>query len=129
MIQTPSNGPNSLLDGSRRQTTEVAILDLLARRENTDLRFIEAQRLFSTSQFKKAYDCSKKIIDEDSYYLAVIPLFCAILVEMNKKGDLYHVAHKLVSADPDSTFSWYAVVSSLNAFNHLGVPLLFKQKV
>jgi hypothetical protein len=46
MIQTPSNGPHSLLDGSRRQTTEVAILDLLARRENTDMRFIEASRLF-----------------------------------------------------------------------------------
>ena len=85
--------------------------------------------MFTTSQFKKAYDCSKKIIDEDSYYLAVIPLFCAILVEMNKKGDLYHVAHRLVSADPDSTFSWYAVVSLSDVLNELGVSLLLEQEV
>lgn len=96
----------------------MAIIDLLARRENTDMRLIEAQRLFARSQFKKAYDCSKKIIDEDSYYLAVIPLFCAILIEMNKKGDLYHIAHRLVSADPDSTCSWYAVVSSIVCFHY-----------
>lgn len=70
--------------------------------------------MFATSKIKKSYECCKKIIDEDSYYLAVIPLFCAILVEINRKGDLYHIAHRLVSADPDSTFSWYAVVSLID---------------
>lgn len=41
----------------------------------------------------------------------VIPLFCALLVELKIKGDLYHIAHRLVSADPDAAVSWYAVVS------------------
>ena len=114
-----------MLDNSRRFTTEVAILDLLTRRDNVDMRYIEAQNYFSTQQLKKAYDCIKKIIDEDSYYLAIMPLFCAILVELNKKGDLYHIAHKLVSADPDSTISWYAVVS-FSSNDNLGLSLLLK---
>jgi len=78
----------------------------------------------------KAYECCKKIIDEDSYYLDVIPLFCAMLVELNKKGDLYHIAHKLVTADPDATVSWYAVVSLPHHWQVvLGLPLLSEQKV
>ena len=30
---------------------------------------------------------------------------------MSKQGELYYIAHKLVSADPDSAISWYAVGS------------------
>jgi hypothetical protein len=37
-----------MLDNSRRFTTEVAILDLLTRRDNVDMRYIEAQNYFST---------------------------------------------------------------------------------
>jgi anaphase-promoting complex subunit 6 len=51
----------------------------------------------------------KKILDKDTYHLEIIPLFCAILIELGKVGDLYYLAHKLVSADPDSVISWFAV--------------------
>lgn len=34
-----------------------------------------------------------------------------MLIETNNVGELYHIAHKLVSANPDSAISWYAVGS------------------
>lgn len=48
-------------------------------------------------------------MDEDSYYMQGIPLYCAVLYELNKVGDLYSLAHKLVSSDPDCAISWFAV--------------------
>jgi DNA-binding FrmR family transcriptional regulator len=56
----------------------------------------------------------KKILDEDSYCIQVVPLFCAILIELKKLGKLYHIAHKLVSNDADSAVSWFAVVSLIS---------------
>lgn len=53
----------------------------------------------------------KKITEEDSYFTQVIPLFCSVLIELGKQGELYFIAHKLVSANPDSAISWYAVGS------------------
>lgn len=39
----------------------------------------------------------------------MIPLYCAVLIELNQKRDIYYTAHKLVSADPDSAVGWFAV--------------------
>lgn len=51
----------------------------------------------------------EQIISDDSYNLAVIPLYCSILIQSNQKGLLYHIAHKLCKEDPDSAVSWFAV--------------------
>ena len=53
------------------------------------------------------------MLDEDSYNTNVVPLYCAILTEMKKVGELYYLAHKLVSANADSAISWFSVVSEL----------------
>lgn len=65
-------------------------------------------------QYQKAKDQIEKLINEDSYYTDVIPLYCAVLIHLGQKRDLYSIAHKLVSADPDSAVSWFAVVSALS---------------
>jgi len=49
------------------------------------------------------------MIDEDPYHLDIIPLYCSVLLELGIQGELYSIAHKLVSANPDSAISWYAV--------------------
>ena len=38
-------------------------------------------------------------------------MYCSVLIELDKQGELYYIAHKLVSANPDSAISWYAVGS------------------
>jgi len=41
-----------------------------------------------------------------------VPLYCAVLTELKKVGELYYLAHKLVTANPDSAIAWFAVVSN-----------------
>lgn len=36
------------------------------------------------------------MVDEDFYNLNVVPLYCSILNELGKVGELYYLAHKLV---------------------------------
>lgn len=55
---------------------------------------------------------AKKILDEDSYFSQIVPLYCAVLAELKKVGELYYLAHKLVTANPDSAVAWFSVVSS-----------------
>ena len=38
-------------------------------------------------------------------------MYCSVLIELNKVGELYYLAHKLVSANPDLAVSWFAVGS------------------
>jgi hypothetical protein len=55
----------------------------------------------------------KSIIDDDFYYLRAVPIFCATLIELNKIGELYFLAHKLAASNPELAVSWFAVVSYL----------------
>ena len=53
----------------------------------------------------------KSISDQDFYFLQAAPLYAAILIELNKIGDLYYMGHKLVSSNPNLAVSWFAVGS------------------
>ena len=61
--------------------------------------------------FSKGYETLKKILDDDPYFVEAVPLFCSVLIQLDKQGELYYLAHKLVNANPDSAISWYAVGS------------------
>ena len=52
------------------------------------------------------------MLDDDSYNVRVVPLFCAVLTELKRVGELYYLAHKLVSANADSAIAWFSVVSN-----------------
>lgn len=41
----------------------------------------------------------------------MVPLYCAVLTELKKVGDLYYLAHRLVSANPDLAVAWFSVGS------------------
>jgi anaphase-promoting complex subunit 6 len=49
------------------------------------------------------------VVEADFYYVHIVPLYCAVLIELNKVGELYYLAHKLVSANPDLAVAWFAV--------------------
>lgn len=75
------------------------------------MRLIDAEKHFTRQNYGKAYDIVKKMLDDDSYNVSVVPLFCAVLTELRKVGELYYLAHKLVSANADSAIAWFSVVS------------------
>lgn len=75
------------------------------------MRFIQAEKHFAMQSYDKSYEIVKKMLEEDSYNVTVVPLFCALLTELKKVGELYYLAHKLVSANPDSAVAWFSVVS------------------
>jgi len=91
--------------------TEVSVLDVLKQRNNPDVRVIQAEKHFARQNFDKAYDIVKKMLEEDCYNVGVVPLYCAILNELKKVGELYYLAHKLVSANADSAVAWFSVGS------------------
>ena len=53
-----------------------------------------------------------RILDYDFYYLQVVPLYCACLIELEKPGELYYLAHKLVASNPSLAVAWFAVVGT-----------------
>ena len=90
---------------------QVPVLDLLNQQESLDIRLIQAEQFFKEHNFYKSFELLKKIKDDDPYFLEAIPILCSVLIELDKQGELYHIAHKLVQANPDSAVSWYAVGS------------------
>lgn len=86
-------------------------MELLSQRECFDVKFIEAEKLFLEQNYQKAYEIIKQIIDEDFYNLQIVPLYCSILNELDKVGELYYLAHKLVQANNELAVSWFAVGS------------------
>lgn len=53
----------------------------------------------------------KQMVDEDFYNLNMVPLYCSILNELGKVGELYYLAHKLVQSNNELAISWFAVGS------------------
>lgn len=84
-------------------------MDLL--RPNPYLKIIEAEKFYNSQNVHKAYEIVKKISETDFYFVNAVPLYTAILIELNKVGELYYLAHKLVSANPNLGVSWFAVGS------------------
>lgn len=83
----------------------------MCKAESNEIKFLKAEQLFNEQKFSKAHEILKEIIDDDPFYVEVVPMFCSILIELDKQGELYYLAHKLVSANPDSAIAWYAVGS------------------
>jgi anaphase-promoting complex subunit 6 len=81
------------------------------KQDSADLKLIEAEQAFSEQRFQQCYQTLKTIADDDPYFTDIVPLYCSVLIELGKQGELYYIAHKLVNANPDSATSWYAVGS------------------
>lgn len=75
------------------------------------MALIEAQQLFDEQDFGACYTVLKSIRDKDAFFLDAVPLLCSVMIELGKQGELYHMAHQLVDANPDAAVAWYAVGS------------------
>lgn len=62
----------------------VPVIELLNKQESFDISFIQAEQFFKEQNFQKAYAVLKKIVNEDPFYVDIIPLFCSVLIELDK---------------------------------------------
>ena len=51
------------------------------------------------------------ISEQDIFFIQVIPIYIAVLIELKKVGDLFYLAHKLVRSNPNMAESWFAAGS------------------
>jgi anaphase-promoting complex subunit 6 len=85
------------------------IIDILYTNNDQDLMKMEAEKFYISRDHANAYNKLKKINDDDFYYLDIIPMFCSSMIELNKIGELYYLAHKLANNCSDKYVSWFAV--------------------
>jgi hypothetical protein len=86
------------------------MIDILYTNNDQDLMKIEAEKFFIARDYLNSYTKLKKINDEDFYKLDLIPMYCSCMIELNKIGELYYLAHKLANNCSDKYLSWLAVV-------------------
>lgn len=94
----------------KRSSSKMPILHLLRSNENCDIINILADKFYKEQDARKSYELIKRILDYDFYHLQVVPLYCACLIELEKPGELYYLAHKLIASNPTIAVSWFAVV-------------------
>jgi tetratricopeptide (TPR) repeat protein len=107
---------NNNIENSTTQTNG-NIIDILYNNNDHDLMKIEAEKFFSARDYSNAYIRLKKINEEDFYKLDIIPMYCACMIELNKIGEIYYLAHKLASSCSEKYVSWFAVVRIRFFFN------------
>lgn len=76
---------------------------------NLDLLAGVAEHHYNRNDFRKCYQLSKIIIEQDPYHHAVLPSYLCSLVELEMKSELFYCAHQLVEAYPDKAVSWFSV--------------------
>jgi hypothetical protein len=87
------------------------IIDILYTHNDQDLMKIEAEKFFTARDYTNAYNKLKKINDDDFYKFDIICMYCSCMIELNKIGELYSLAHKLSNNCSDRYISWFVVVS------------------
>lgn len=79
-------------------------------KETNDFLILKAMEHIYRRNFNACYDISKKLLEEDPYTLdSVLMININCLIELNKKSEIYMLAHKLVEEHPELPISWFAV--------------------
>ena len=65
-------------------------------------------QLLASHKVDQAYELACKIMREDPYCLAAVPLHCGCMAALGEIGELYNLSHNLVREYPDSAAAWYA---------------------
>ena len=107
--KTPEGKRSGLDEYEGKGKKEVNILEVLYNSNNNYIKIIEAEKYYNSQNVAKAYEIIKSLIDEDMYFLSAIPLYAAVLIELNNVGDLYLLSHNLVSSSPELAVSWFTV--------------------
>merc|ERR1719148_528524 len=64
-------------------------------------------RYFYEGDYDSCYQVSKRVLEEDPYHLATLPIHTASLVMLDMKSIVFYVAHQLVNAYPTSAVTWF----------------------
>lgn len=74
---------------------------------NGHARAAQAARFFGQGDFESCLIVSKKVLEEDPYHLAALPVHISSLVMLNMTNVVYYVAHQLMAAYPSTAIAWY----------------------
>lgn len=76
--------------------------------QNVDVMLSLGTQLLASHKVDQAYELACKIMREDPYSLAAVPLHCGCMAALGEIGELYNLSHNLVREYPDSAAAWYA---------------------
>ncbi|OUM64943.1 hypothetical protein PIROE2DRAFT_30202, partial [Piromyces sp. E2] len=76
---------------------------------NSDILLSQANQYYTQSKFKECLELTTKILDSDKFNLDCILLHIVCLFELQKKNELFYLAHQLVEYYPEHEISWYSV--------------------
>ena len=82
---------------------------LLALRDNGEVALAQAEWLYQRGNFQRCHDVLAELLRRDPFQLAALPCYLAVSVELQKKNELFMVAHELTEEYPDRAVSWFAV--------------------
>lgn len=77
--------------------------------ENPDLMIDRAEFLYRHCRFDSALQITSALVEKDSFDQKVLQLHLSLLYRLERKADLFLIAHRLVDSYPKSCVSWYAV--------------------
>eukprot|EP00930_Biecheleria_cincta_P031173 TRINITY_DN21633_c0_g1_i1.p1 TRINITY_DN21633_c0_g1~~TRINITY_DN21633_c0_g1_i1.p1 ORF type:complete len:591 (+),score=131.47 TRINITY_DN21633_c0_g1_i1:75-1847(+) len=75
--------------------------------ENGNALAAQATRFFYQGDYESCYLVSKKVLEEDPYHLATLPVHISSLVMSDMKNVVFYVAHQLVNAYPSTAVAWF----------------------
>lgn len=68
---------------------------------------VQSTRYFYEGDYESCYLVSKRVLEEDPYHLATLPVHIASLVMLDMKNVVFYVAHQLVNAYPSQSVAWF----------------------
>mmetsp|Transcript_147038 Transcript_147038/g.273812 ORF Transcript_147038/g.273812 Transcript_147038/m.273812 type:complete len:563 (-) Transcript_147038:127-1815(-) len=67
----------------------------------------QSTKYFYEGDYESCYLISKKVLEDDPYHLATLPVHIASLVMLDMKNVVFYVAHQLVNAYPTAAVAWF----------------------
>lgn len=67
----------------------------------------QSTRYFYEGDYESCYLISRKVLEEDPYHLATLPVHIASLVMLDMKNIVFYIAHQLVNAYPTAAVAWF----------------------
>merc|ERR1719247_272048 len=67
----------------------------------------QSTRCFYEGDYESCYLISKRVLEDDPYHLATLPVHIASLVMLDMKNVVFYLAHQLVNAYPSAAVAWF----------------------
>jgi len=100
-LREATNGENFALDEYPTPHLPPALM------QNGHTLAAQSTRYFYEGDYESCYMVSKRVLEEDPYHLATLPVHIASLVMLDMKNVVFYVAHQLVNAYPSSAVAWF----------------------